>query len=124
MLINNTTESYIDYMQTCRAGIAQSVHRLSIGWMAGVRFPAGARDISILHSLHTGSGAHPAYPLRTGALSPGIKRPGLKADHSPPSGAQVKNDGAIHPIPVCLHDVMFHYLSTGTLYNLPLHADV
>jgi hypothetical protein len=39
-----------------------------------------------------GSGAHPAsYPVGTGALSPGIKRPGREADHSPPTSAEVKN---------------------------------
>jgi hypothetical protein len=30
-----------------------------------------------------------------GALSPGVKRPGREADHSPPSNAEVKNGGAI-----------------------------
>jgi hypothetical protein len=34
-----------------------------------------------------------------GTLSPGTKRPGREADHSPPSSAQVKNDGAIPPLP-------------------------
>jgi hypothetical protein len=33
------------------------------------------------------------------ALSSGIKRPGREADHSPPSSAEVKNDGAIPPLP-------------------------
>jgi hypothetical protein len=33
-----------------------------------------------------------------GALSPGIKRPGRKADHSPPSSAKIKNGGAITPL--------------------------
>jgi hypothetical protein len=32
-----------------------------------------------------------------GALSPEVKRPGR--DHSPPSSAEVKNDGAIPPLP-------------------------
>jgi hypothetical protein len=34
-----------------------------------------------------------------GALSPGVKRPGREADHSPPSSAEVKNGGAIPPLP-------------------------
>jgi hypothetical protein len=44
--------------------------------------------------------AHSAsYPMDTGgALSPGVKRPGREADHSPPS-AEVKNTGPIHPLP-------------------------
>jgi hypothetical protein len=32
------------------------------------------------------------------ALSPGIKRPWREADHSPPSSAGVKNEGAINPL--------------------------
>jgi hypothetical protein len=36
--------------------------------------------------------------MGTGALLPGIKRPGLEADHSPPSTAEVKNGGAIPPL--------------------------
>jgi hypothetical protein len=39
---------------------------------ARVRFPAGIRDFSILHSAHTGSGANPAsYPMSTGGSFPG-----------------------------------------------------
>jgi hypothetical protein len=33
------------------------------------------------------------------ALSPGPKRQGREADQSPPSGAEVKNGGAIPPLP-------------------------
>jgi hypothetical protein len=33
-----------------------------------------------------------------GATSPGIKRPGREADHSPPYSAEVKNGGAIPPL--------------------------
>jgi hypothetical protein len=45
------------------AGVAQLLQRLSY-WLddqgIGVRFPAGARDFSHLHSVSTGSEAHPA----------------------------------------------------------------
>jgi hypothetical protein len=34
----------------------------------------------------------------TGGLSPGVKRLGREADHSPP-GAESKNDGAVPPLP-------------------------
>jgi hypothetical protein len=34
-----------------------------------------------------------------GALSPGVKRKGREAGHSPPSSAEVKNGGAIPPVP-------------------------
>jgi hypothetical protein len=40
----------------------------------------------------TGSGSHPAsYLVGTGALSRGVKRPAREANHSSPSGAEVKN---------------------------------
>jgi hypothetical protein len=32
-------------------------------------------------------------------LSPGVKRPGREADHSPQSSSEVKNGGAISPLP-------------------------
>jgi hypothetical protein len=34
-----------------------------------------------------------------GALSPGVKRPGREVDHSPPTSAEVKKNGSIHPLP-------------------------
>jgi hypothetical protein len=53
-----------------------------------VRFPAGAGNFSLHHRcVQNGSGAHPAcYPM---ALSLGVERPGLEADHSPQSNAEV-----------------------------------
>jgi hypothetical protein len=40
--------------------------------MAGVRLPGGARDFSLLHSVQTAFGAHPAsYPMATGDSFPG-----------------------------------------------------
>jgi hypothetical protein len=47
-------------------------------------------------SLLAATGAHPAsYRLATGSSFPGgggmVKRPGLEADHSPPSSSKVKN---------------------------------
>jgi hypothetical protein len=56
--------------------------------------------------------------MGTGALSPGIKRPGREADHSPPSSAEVKNAWSyISTPPIRLHDVVLNK-STGT--TLPL----
>jgi hypothetical protein len=40
-----------------------------------------------------------SYPMGTGALSPGVKRPGRVADRSPLSGAKDKSGGAIPPLP-------------------------
>jgi hypothetical protein len=34
-----------------------------------------------------------------GAISPGVKQQGRKADNSPPYNAKVNNDGAIAPLP-------------------------
>jgi hypothetical protein len=53
--------------------------------------------------VQTGSGAHPdSFAMGTGGggvASPGMKRQRRKADHSPPSSADVKNGGAIPPLP-------------------------
>jgi hypothetical protein len=35
----------------------------------------------------------------SGGCSPGVKQPECEADHSPPSSAEVKNDGVIPPLP-------------------------
>jgi hypothetical protein len=45
---------------------------------------------SLLHRFHTDSGAHPTS-YRKGILTPGVKRPGREADHSPPSIDEFKN---------------------------------
>jgi hypothetical protein len=38
-----------------------------MGWTTKVRFPVGARDLSFLHSVETGSGAYPGfYPMGIG----------------------------------------------------------
>jgi hypothetical protein len=34
-----------------------------------------------------------------GSVSTGVRRPGRKANHSPPSGAEFKNGGAIPSLP-------------------------
>jgi hypothetical protein len=70
------------------------------GWTAGARFPARTRVFSLLHSVHTGSRAHPAsYPMGTGALSLEIKLAGREADHSSPYSVEVKNGGAMPLLP-------------------------
>jgi hypothetical protein len=49
------------------------------------------QEFSLLHVVQTGSWAHPAsYPVGTGVLSSGVKRPEREADHSPPTNAEVK----------------------------------
>jgi hypothetical protein len=68
------------------------------------------RDLSLLHSVRTGSGAHPASCPGGwgGAISPGVKRPGREADPSPPSIAEVKNDGAIPPLRIRFHGIVLN----------------
>jgi hypothetical protein len=53
-----------------------------------------------LHYVQTGSRAHPAsYPGGTGGFSPGVKAVVYEARHLPTSSAEVKNGGAIPPLP-------------------------
>jgi hypothetical protein len=53
--------------------------------------PRQGQEFSLLHVAQTGSEVHrTSYPRGTGALSPGVKRPGREIDHSPPSSADVK----------------------------------
>jgi hypothetical protein len=69
--------------------------------MARVRFPVGARDFSLLHSVQTGSGARPpSYPMGTRGFFPATKRLGHEVNHSPLSIAEANNGGAT---PLLLH---------------------
>jgi hypothetical protein len=43
-----------------------------------------------------------------GALTPGIKRQGREADHSPLFSTEVKIGGVIPPVPIRLHDVVLN----------------
>jgi hypothetical protein len=71
--------------------------------------PCRGKRFSSLHSVQTGSGAYLAfYPVGTGALSQGVKRQGREANYSPPSSAEVKNDGDIPPVPIRLHGVVLN----------------
>jgi hypothetical protein len=58
----------------------------------GVRIQAVAREFSRLHNVELGCLAHLfSYSVHTDVLSPGVKRPGLEVDHSPPSIAEFEN---------------------------------
>jgi hypothetical protein len=51
----------------------------------------------------------PHIQLVPGALSPGVKRPGREADHSPPTSAEVKNTWIyISTLPIRLHGVVLN----------------
>jgi hypothetical protein len=74
----------------------------------GFRVPVGSR-FSLLHVVQTGSGTHPAsYPMGTGAFSLGIKQPGLEADHSPPTSADVKKTWIYTSTPPCLYGIVLN----------------
>jgi hypothetical protein len=70
----------------------------------GVPFPARVGRSSILHRVQIGSEAHPAsYPMVAGG-----KAAEREADNSPAPSAEVKNDGAIPPLPIRLHGVVLN----------------
>jgi hypothetical protein len=63
-----------------------------------VRFQAETRNVSVRHSVQTGSEVR-APPCPVGMCSPflgrGLRRPGLNADRSPPSSAEIKNGSSV-----------------------------
>jgi hypothetical protein len=62
------------------------------------------KKYSQLYSVQTGSKYTQLRIQRTqDALSLGEKRQEREADHSPPSTAEVKNGGAIPPLPICIN---------------------
>jgi hypothetical protein len=64
-----------------------------MGWMARVQFPRGARDFPPLHDFR------PRIQCVQGALSMGANWQGYEADHLPLYSVEIKNDGAIPPLP-------------------------
>jgi hypothetical protein len=85
-----------------RAGIAQSVKRLGYGFHGlgfGVCFPEGTRE-SLFSIRFRPALGQPQPPVEwvPDAVSPGLNRQGHEAEHSPPSSAEFKNDGAIPPL--------------------------
>jgi hypothetical protein len=89
--------------------ITDSYKEPAMGCTDRVRFLAGARDFSLLHSVQDSTEAHPAsYPVDNGVLFPEdkvashfswrVKWLQREADHSFPSSAEVKNCGAIPPL--------------------------
>jgi hypothetical protein len=49
------------------------------------------KKFSLLHIVQTGFGVHPtSYKMGTGGSFSEVKRQGREADHSPPTGAEVK----------------------------------
>jgi hypothetical protein len=102
----NSLSSDAGYWQRhCSYGSWVSSVGVTTGWRAGVRFPAGARDFSLLHSVRSVAGPTQApiqWERRT--LSSGVKRPGRDGDHLPMSSAEIENSWSYTSTPfICLH---------------------
>jgi hypothetical protein len=71
-----------------------------MGWIAGVQFLTEARFFLYFTTFRLSLGSNQS-PIQwvPGVISPGIKCPEHEADHSYPFSAEVKNGGAISPLP-------------------------
>jgi hypothetical protein len=68
--------------------------------LSGRRIGVRNGDFTLLLCVQTGVGAHPAsYQRVSGEISPSVKGPEREADHSSLSSAEVKNCGAVIPLP-------------------------
>jgi hypothetical protein len=68
------------------------------------------QEFSVLHDVHTGSGAHPAsYPMCTGDSFPGVKAAGAWSLPHIPTSVEVKNTWIYTSIPLIrLHGVVLN----------------
>jgi len=89
---------YLIYMEPKSKSVTFLKKRLTVqstDWTIEVRefHSLWGLRIVFLHSVHTGTGAHPApYLMGTGAFSPELKWPGVRENnHSHPSTAEIKN---------------------------------
>jgi hypothetical protein len=93
ILSNESAFNFAKNIILLRAGIAQSVYRLAMGWTAkGSDFESRwGQEFLLLYVVQTGSGVHPtSHPMGTGVSVPEVKRQVREADHSPPASAEVK----------------------------------
>jgi hypothetical protein len=61
------------------------------------------------------AGPHKAsYIMGPAVASQGINRPEREIDHPVPTSVEVKNGGAVPPLPIRLHDLLFKSISAGT----------
>jgi hypothetical protein len=77
----------------------------------GVRVPVGSRIFSSPSCPDRLWGPLNQPPIQwvPGTLSPGVKRPGFEADHSPLTSAEAKKNLAIYiHSPIRLHGVVFN----------------
>jgi hypothetical protein len=59
-----------------------------------------------------------------GSLSPGVKRQGREADHSPSSCAEVKSGGAIPPLPHMSSCHSMELITHRDKFALPYTAEI
>jgi hypothetical protein len=71
---------------------------IATGWTAGVPFPAGS-GILLTVSRPFLVPTQPPIKRVLRAFSQGVKRPGREANRLPSSSAEVKNGGAVPPVP-------------------------
>jgi hypothetical protein len=80
-----------------------------MGWTTGFDFRQG-QEIFLLSTASRPALGPTQPPIQSvpGVLSPGVKRPGRDADHSPPSRAEFKKSGATPTLPTHLQDILFN----------------
>jgi hypothetical protein len=99
-------------------GIATGYQQDDIG--AGVRVPEGSRIFSTSSRPAVGPTSLLSNGYK-GAVSPGVKRQGVKLNTHLQLVPRSRKCGSIHPLPIRLHGVVLNYLSIGTtLPFLPL----
>jgi hypothetical protein len=76
-----------------------NVGKVYKGGGAGVRFPVAARILLFITSRPALVPTRSPTKRILAAVSLGVKGQGREADHSLPSSAEVKNGGAIPPLP-------------------------
>jgi hypothetical protein len=70
-------------------------------------FVGRERNLSLFHSVQTGSGAQPiSYSINIGDPFTRIKRLGRETDHSLPSSAEIENLGSNNATPLVLHCIV------------------
>jgi hypothetical protein len=94
------SSTLLEYVSnTCVVSTHLYFNRYMIRWLSRYSYGLDGHG-SIRGRGKIVSGAHLAtFPIGTGDLPPEVKRQGREADHSPPSSAEVKNGGAIPPLP-------------------------
>jgi hypothetical protein len=84
-------------------------------WTTRVLFPAEERNFLYYKEPRVALGLTPPRVVWVPAVSsPRVKRPKRETDHLPPSSTEIKNSGAIPPLPIPCYGVVVNYLGTRT----------